>query len=103
MQHLAEQLEELRRQRQTLRGRLRYVRVTRPQCPVPTCRSFDLHCYRTMPEQEGTLTRYTQCRACGARFIVVLEPAEDPDQPESVEDVEKLFLDLENPDSRKVG
>lgn len=52
----------------------RYVYVTRLQCP--RCGSVDLRVYRTEPERDdGSIARYTQCKGCKARFVVVAELA----------------------------
>lgn len=50
----------------------RYVFVERTRCPV--CGSPSLRAYKTLPpDGDGSVSRYTRCRACGHKFIVVEE------------------------------
>ena len=46
------------------------VFVTLPTCPA--CHGRELHVYGTV-RSEGGLTRYTQCRRCFEKFIVIAE------------------------------
>lgn len=52
-------------------GPARYVWVKRLRCPA--CGSIDLLTYKTRREEAAVLTRYTRCRSCEFRFIVVVE------------------------------
>jgi len=49
----------------------RYVYVERPRCPE--CQSVRILAYKTIDQGDGSLTRYTCCRDCQAKFILVLE------------------------------
>lgn len=49
----------------------RYVYCARPRCPA--CRGAALLTYRSQSDGDGTVTRYSCCRTCGAKFIVVME------------------------------
>lgn len=50
----------------------RYVFAPRVQCPE--CHSPDLQTVRSMPiESDGSRARYTHCRACAFKFVVVVE------------------------------
>ena len=51
--------------------RLVTVRVARPRCP--NCFSHRLHCEGSREAGDGSLTRYSRCRACGTTFKIVLE------------------------------
>jgi DNA-directed RNA polymerase subunit M/transcription elongation factor TFIIS len=52
-------------------GATRYVFVARPRCP--RCHSVDLKVYKTIDNGDDSLTRYTTCRSCGNKFLVVAE------------------------------
>jgi len=47
-----------------------YLYVRRPRC---ICGSVKLKSYATRRNGDGSLTRYTRCRACGRRLILVVE------------------------------
>jgi hypothetical protein len=49
----------------------RYVHHRRPRCPQ--CCSTSLRSYKTLRNGDGSVTRYTACKGCGHRFILVLE------------------------------
>jgi DNA-directed RNA polymerase subunit M/transcription elongation factor TFIIS len=49
----------------------RYVHCRRPRCPK--CRATSLRSYKTLRSGDGSVTRYTACKDCGHRFILVLE------------------------------
>ena len=50
----------------------RYVYAEAILCNV--CRSPKLRVYGKLPESDdGSVSRYTRCQACGARFIVITE------------------------------
>ena len=48
-----------------------YVSWRRPRCPL--CNSYRLRSYKTVANGDGTLTRYSKCRDCGTRLILVVE------------------------------
>ncbi len=48
-----------------------YVHFTRPRCPV--CGSVKLRAYRTIRNGDGSLTRYSRCKDCETKLIVVVE------------------------------
>jgi len=48
----------------------RYVHVPAVRCPG--CGSDRLRVYKTQRDN-GTVSRWTKCRACGSKFIVVYE------------------------------
>lgn len=51
---------------------LRYVFIRRPRCPA--CDRTRLETYKSATSEDGqVVTRYTRCRDCGHRFIVILE------------------------------
>ncbi len=47
-----------------------YVHYYRPRC---VCGSVKLRSYRTTQNGDGSLTRHSRCRDCGAKLIVVAE------------------------------
>ena len=57
-------------------GPKRYVYCKPPKCPE--CGSLHILAYRKNPaEPDGTVSRYTRCADCNARFVVVEEPDDD--------------------------
>lgn len=51
-----------------------YQFVQRWRCPVPQCNSDDLRAVKgRVPNGDGTDSRWTECRACGHRFMLVIE------------------------------
>jgi len=53
-------------------GRRRYyVHYQRPRCP--RCDSLRLRSYRSTPNGDGSVTRHSRCRDCGARLLIVAD------------------------------
>jgi ribosomal protein S27AE len=70
-----------RRRRRRTYGPDRFVFVERPACV--DCGNFDgLLTRKTVTDPDGTVTRYTDCPACGGSFIVVHQPPAAPEGPE---------------------
>ena len=55
----------------TSKAEPRYVYVERPRCPE--CQSVQILAYKTIDGGDGSLSRYTLCRSCHAKFILVME------------------------------
>lgn len=51
--------------------RLRLVIVTAPRCP--DCGSTELISFRSIANGDGTRTKWTRCKWCSARFVLVIE------------------------------
>lgn len=49
----------------------RYVYYERPKCP--RCASTNLLTYKSTRHGDAAVSRYTACRSCGEKFILVLE------------------------------
>ena len=49
----------------------RYVYVTRPRCPQ--CQGILLKVYKSRSDPDGPLVRYTRCRECDHRFVVIVD------------------------------
>ena len=52
-------------------GGTRYVYLRRTRCPI--CGQADLSTTKSRTDGDGTTTRWTRCRRCQHRFIVVVE------------------------------
>jgi len=48
-----------------------YLHVERPRCPA--CGSVDIRAYRTTRNGDESITRYSRCKCCDARLILVVE------------------------------
>jgi len=53
--------------------RLPTVIAVAPRCPNPDCGSTKHSSYRSIENGDGSRTKWTVCKACGQRFIIVLE------------------------------
>lgn len=47
------------------------IYIERPRCPA--CLSTDVKVYGTLDQGDGSLLRYTRCRACKTKFKVIAE------------------------------
>lgn len=49
----------------------RYIYFVAPRCKNPACRSKDLRAYHTDESADGSVSRYSKCKHCGWKYIVV--------------------------------
>lgn len=53
--------------------RLPTVTVVAPRCPNVNCNSTRHSSYRSIDNGDGSRTKWTTCKVCKRRFIIVLE------------------------------
>lgn len=48
-----------------------YISVKRPRCP--RCGGVKLRTYKSIDNGDGSVTRYSRCRDCDRRMILIVE------------------------------